>query len=459
MLRTEIDTNGIAVVTMDIPGRSMNVLSWEFTDALDREFARVLAMEEVTGIVLTSAKPTSFIAGADLTIMKDMTGEGVTAADASARIACMGDACRRLETGGKPVVAASPGIALGGGLEVMLSCHYRIVADEPKARIGLPEVTLGILPGAGGTQRLPRLIGIKAALALLLTGKRLTVQEALAAGIVNEVVPHDQLIPAAKAALLAGKVPAAQPWDVKGFRFPGGAPESREMMDLFTMVNAKTLAETRGNQPAPLAILSCVFEGTRVPMDAALKIERDLFGTLVTGEVAQAMIGTTFFARLVVDKAGTKPGDPSGEYVRLGIAAIVEEGRRLREDGASDALMENAALALGLTKGPVGFGLPPAGAADVNVGALTVEEVKDRLLFAQVAAAVNALATGVVGSAAEADFGAVTGWGFPIHLGGPVALVRRLGHDRTVQRLSPLERRFGPRFAASPILAAVEIPA
>src|SRR5690606_16523801 len=118
-------------------------------------------------IVLTSVKPGSFIAGADLSIMKDMTGEGVTPAHASARIGVMGAALRRLETSGKPVVAASPGTALGGGLEVMLACHYRIAADEPKARIGLPEVTLGILPGAGGTQRLPRLIGIKAALPLL----------------------------------------------------------------------------------------------------------------------------------------------------------------------------------------------------------------------------------------------------------------------------------------------------
>lgn len=453
MFTTDIDADGIATVTIDMPGRTMNVIDWALTEALTAEAKVLTANDAVRAIVLTSGK-NAFVAGADLAVMDDMFG--MTPEAASDRIAGMGGMVRAFETCGKPVVGAATGTALGGGLEILLGCNYRIAADNPKARFGLPEVTLGILPGAGGTQRLPRILGIPAALPILVHGKPLTVEEALAAGILHEVVAPENLVAAAKAAIRDGRVGAIQPWDEKGFQPPGPAPTSQAAMDLFSVWNAKVQAETRGNRPAPQAILSCVFEGMRLPIDRGLKVERDYFGTLVTGPVAPAMIWATFGARLAVSKAGTNPADPEGPYVTSAVSAIIEETRRLREDGVSDGMIENAARSLGMEKTPAALGAGgEAPEAPEAAGGVPIAEVQDRLLFAQVAAATTALKGGIVGSAAEADFGAVQGWGFPVHLGGPVAFLRRLGKAGIESRMSVLETKYGPRFAPAPVLAAL----
>ncbi|QRG07787.1 enoyl-CoA hydratase/isomerase family protein [Xanthobacter dioxanivorans] len=283
MLTIDIDQDGIALVTIDMPGRSMNVIDWPMLDALDAAARRLVADAAVTGIVFTSGKG-AFIAGADLAIMEDLSGPGLTAGETAQRAGRMGDVFRRIETCGKPVVAAAPGTALGGGFELMLACHHRIAADTPKAVFGLPEVKLGLLPGAGGTQRLPRLIGIAEALPLLLEGRALTVAEAQAAGLLDAVVPPEALLDTAKAALREQRVSPEPAWDQKGFGWPGAAPASPAVQELFALVNARTLAATRGLYPAPQAILSCVFEGARLPMDKALKVERDYFATLVRGK-------------------------------------------------------------------------------------------------------------------------------------------------------------------------------
>lgn len=206
MFRTDIQ-NGIAVLTIDQPSRSMNVLGPDFARDFDSILVDLSGREAIRGIVLTSGK-SSFVAGADLTMMADFVRPGVTLRQAADMIAAFGKLFRRLETCGKPVVAAAPGTALGGGLELMLACHYRIAADAPSARFGLPEIKLGLLPAAGGTQRLPRMIGIAKALPLLLEGTVLKAPAALAAGLLDEVVPADQLLAAAMAAIDAGKVRA-----------------------------------------------------------------------------------------------------------------------------------------------------------------------------------------------------------------------------------------------------------
>lgn len=454
MFTTDIDAEGIATVTIDMPGRSMNVIDWALTDALDAEARALAANPAVKAIVLTSGKK-DFVAGADLAIMHDLYD--LTPQAASDRIGTLGAMVRAFETSGKPVVGAAPGTALGGGLEILLGCNYRIAADNPKARFGLPEVTLGILPGAGGTQRLPRIIGIPAALPVLVKGQPMTASEALDAGILDEVVPPENLLAAAKSAIRDGRVRSVQPWDEKGFALPGPAPESAEAMDLFTTWNAKVLAETGGHQPAPQAILSCVFEGTRVPIDAGLKIERDYFGTLVTGDVAPAMVWVTFEARIAAAKAGRNVTDPKGPYVTSGLSALLEETRLLRAEGVSDAVLQTAADQLGMSLTPEDVRDGPNSVKTFKqaVDTVSLEEVKDRLLFVQVSTAATALQGGAVALAAEADYGAVMGWGFPVHLGGPIYFARHLGEEELRKRMGALEYSYGPRFVSSPVISAI----
>lgn len=318
MIHTDIK-DGIAVLTIDQPGRSMNVLGPDFAHDFGTALDAVSSREDVRGIVITSGK-SAFAAGADLGQMADFVKPGVTLRQAADMIAVYGDLFRKLETCGKPVVAAATGTALGGGLELMLACHYRIAAAEPSARFGLPEVSLGLLPGAGGTQRLPRMIGIAKALPLILEGKALKAQAALEAGLLDEVVPVDHLLSAAIAVIDAGKVNAVAPWDVKGFRLPGGGAYERGNDMGFMMGNASAHAKTRGNYPAPEAILSCVYEGSKLPIDKALRIEQKYFAKLVQSSVAQNMIRTLFFAKQDADKLVRRPdSEPASKVKRLGI--------------------------------------------------------------------------------------------------------------------------------------------
>ncbi|WP_024279637.1 enoyl-CoA hydratase-related protein [Xanthobacter sp. 126] len=301
MLRTEIDGDSIATLTLDQPGRPVNTLGWALVDALEAEVERLAGDAAVSGIIVTSGK-SSFLAGADLSIMNGLAAPELALAETARRIGRMGALFRRLETCGKPVIAAAPGTALGAGLELMLASHYRLAADNPKGLFGLPEVTLGILPGAGGTQRVLRRLGIAAALPMLLEGRAMTAAEALEAGLIDALVPADGLIGAAKAALREGRVNPVAPWDAKGFRLPGLAPTSTAAGDLFALWNARVLARTRGEDPAPRAILSCLFEGARLPMDKALKVERDYCAGLIRSAQAQQKIAA-FFARQA-QKAG-----------------------------------------------------------------------------------------------------------------------------------------------------------
>lgn len=363
MLRTEIDAEGIATLVLDLPGRSMNVMDWALAAALGAQVERLAADPAVTGLILTSGKA-SFMAGADLAIMRDLAAPGVTAGDAARRVAAIGATFRRMETCGKPVVAAAPGTALGAGLELMLACHHRIAVDVPKAAFGLPEVKLGLLPGAGGTQRLPRLVGLAGALPLLVEGRALTAEEALALGILDEVVPAEGLLHAARMVLRERRASHGAPWDAKGFHWPGDAPASAHAQELFALWNARTLAATCGNDPAPRAVLSSVYEGARLPFDAALKVERDLFATLVQGPVAQARIRTQFFARQASERAGRRAGDPADPLVAAGRAAYAAEARALLAEGASPVLVENVARAAGFTQGPFTGGGASAASPD-----------------------------------------------------------------------------------------------
>ena len=315
MIHYQLDSQGIATLTWDMPGRSQNVINGESCAALFAAIEKAANDSAVKGILLTSAKP-DFVAGGDL--------EWLLAADGAeelfARTMALHRTLRQLETCGKPVASALPGSALGGGLEIALATHYRVAADNAKARFGLPEVTLGLLPGGGGTQRLPRLIGIQNALPLLLEGKRLKAQDALKLGILNAVVPAGSEVQAAHSWLLAQSAPVQQPWDAKGFRIPGGAVSSPAVQQLLMAANAMLRAKTFGNYPAPEHIMSCVYEGLITDIDTGLKTEARYFVHAVLSPEAKAMIRSLFFSMNEANKLAARPSHvPTQKFSKVGV--------------------------------------------------------------------------------------------------------------------------------------------
>jgi len=318
-IRYSVDADGIAILAIDVAGRPMNVLTPEFRADLAECIDKVVADSAVRGAVVCSAK-SSFMAGADI---KDMVGafdRGITAKEASGFSWELHKLFRRMETCGKPLAAAINGVALGGGLELALACHYRVIEDGAKAGVGLPEVTIGLLPGAGGTQRVPRLIGIPAALRLITEGKQLAPADALKQGLVHEVAPAAEIVERARQWILKGGE-GVQPWDKKGFKVPGGAGQtSPAVAQAFMAGTALTAKATMRNYPAPVAILSCVYEGTQVPIEQGLALESKYFGKLLSGVVARNLMRTLFVNKGLADKLMRRPaGPPKSQVRRLGI--------------------------------------------------------------------------------------------------------------------------------------------
>lgn len=343
MIQLDTDAQGIATLTINQADRTVNVIDWAFVQAMNDSLDRIASDASITGVVVTSGKG-SFVAGADLSIMQGFVAPQVTPKDAADMIGRVGAVLRRLETLGKPVVGASTGTAMGGGLELLLACHHRIAANVPGAMYGLPEVTLGLLPGAGGTQRLPRMLGIAKAMPLLLSGRHLPTQEALELGILDRIVPADQLLAAAKQALREGQVPSVAPWDLKGYRMPGGDSNSPAANELFLLLNGSNFGHHHGLLPAPKAIASCVYEGTRLPIDRALRIERLYFAQLVQGSEAQAMIRTLFFARQALEKAPERPAKvPRAKLSRIAVLGDATWHTSLRKAAIAAGLAVDAA--------------------------------------------------------------------------------------------------------------------
>ncbi|CAJ0814936.1 Fatty acid oxidation complex subunit alpha [Ralstonia wenshanensis] len=316
MIDITIDTDGIATLTWNQPGRAQNVLNGDTCAAFFAAIDRVCADASVKGILVTSAKA-DFIAGGDLEWLQ-ASDDAATLFDRTCELHRM---LRKLETCGKPVAAALPGSTLGGGLEIALACHYRVAADNARARFGLPEVTLGLLPGGGGTQRLPRLIGVQKALPMLLEGKRIKAADALKLGIVDAVVNAGEEADAARTWLLGeGQTRAQQPWDIKGYKVPGGGIASPAVQQLFTAANAMLRQKTHGNYPAAASILSCVYEGLITDLDTGLKTEARYFVQAVLSPEARAMIRTLFFSLNAANKLAARPADvPVRRYAKVGV--------------------------------------------------------------------------------------------------------------------------------------------
>jgi len=310
----DLGSNQVLTLTIDMPGQSANTMNADFRAALTETVGKIKSdLDNIRGIIVTSAKKT-FFAGGDL---KEL--HKVTRADAGAfedMVNSMKAEMRVLETSGKPIVAAINGSALGGGLEICLACHHRVVLDEDKIQLGLPEVTLGLLPGGGGTQRLPRMIGLEAAFPFLMEGKKVNPKAALKAGIVDELAASTDDMMTKARAFIDANPKSQQPWDQKGFKFPGGAPHHPAMAQKLAIAPAMLKQKTKGCYPAPERILSAAVEGAQVDFDNGSLIETRYFAELVIGQVAKNMTGTFWFQLNAVNAGESRPQGVGKETFR-----------------------------------------------------------------------------------------------------------------------------------------------
>jgi len=313
------DTDGIVTLIWDMPDRPLNVLSMAAIAELGQVAEAVSKDAAIKGLVITSGKPTGFCAGADLDEMESYAGGAAPASAAFTMMMNLHGTFRKFETCGKPVAVAINGTALGGGLELTLACHHRIIADDPRIRVGFPEAQVGLIPGGGGTQRLPRLIGAMQALPFTLEAQRIDPQRALGMGIVHKIAPANDLVPQAKA-WIKSKPNPVQPWDQKEFRIPGGGPFSPSGAQVFTVGNAMLRAKTYDNYPAQRFIMSAVYEGLLVDIDTALKIEARYFVRVLTGPTSRSMIRTLFHSMQDLGKGARRPASVAPTDVkRLGV--------------------------------------------------------------------------------------------------------------------------------------------
>ena len=318
------DADGVAVITWDVPGKSMNVLSLEGASELNALIDDALADEAVKGIVITSGKK-DFAAGMDLNVIAQMKEGG--AQQVFDGIMSLHHVLRKIERagidpktlkGGKPVAAALPGTALGIGLELPLATHRIFAADNPKAKIGLPEIMVGIFPGGGGTIRLSRKLGAMAAAPFLLEGKLSDPKKAKAAGLIDEVVA-DPVAAAREWVLNAKDADLVKPWDAKGYKMPGGEPFHPAGFMTFVGASAMVNGKTMGVYPAAKALLSAVYEGAQVPFDTALKIEARWFTSVLMNPSSTAMIRSLFINKEALEKGANRPEAPDQSVKKVGI--------------------------------------------------------------------------------------------------------------------------------------------
>src|SRR6266478_4562723 len=343
--RAERTENNVLHLVFDMPGRPMNV----FSNAAIAElavFSRWLRESDVKGVVIRSGKPSAFCAGADLAEL-GLAYDMIMAAPAETRDRVafdhffrLSEALRGIETAGKPVAAAIAGLALGGGGELALATHHRVMVDDPKVAFGLPESLVGLLPGGGGTQRLPRLTGIEKALPILLEGARLSGQAAIAAGVVDQLVRAGEEVATAERWVLSHPS-ASQPWDRPGWR-PADVDDAAAII---ARKRESVLAETLGHYPAPLAILDCVGEGLPQPFDEAIRTEMQIFSKLIQRREPRNMIRTLFLGRLDHDRLRKAGGIPAP--VEQAVAAV------------SEALLAGADATLADAFARAGFSGPP----------------------------------------------------------------------------------------------------
>lgn len=306
-IRWEKGADNIVVLTLDDPSQSANTMNAAYKQSMQDTVARLeKEINDVAGVIITSAKKT-FFAGGDLDALITVTPD--QAEEFAQGLVEIKAPLRKLETLGKPVVAAINGAALGGGLEIALACHHRVALNNPKTQVGLPEVMLGLLPGGGGVCRTVRMLGIQDALMkVLLQGPRMKVDKAKKIGLIDDIVETPEEMLAAAKAWIEEHPKSQQPWDVKGYKMPGGTPLTPALAMNLPAFPANLRKQIKGaNYPAPLAIMSAAVEGAQVDFDNALKIEGRYFVNLVVGQVSKNMTNAFFFNLQSINKGGSRP--------------------------------------------------------------------------------------------------------------------------------------------------------
>ncbi|AZQ69292.1 3-hydroxyacyl-CoA dehydrogenase [Silicimonas algicola] len=326
----DLHEDGVAVVTWDVPGKSMNVLTREAFALVESFLDKALADETVKGIVITSGKD-SFAGGMDLKVLANVKAEGGDDPAQSIFDFIMDGhrILRKIERagmdpktnkGGKPIACAISGLCAGIGTEIALACHRRFMADTPKGRIGLPEILVGLFPGAGGTTRYSRMVGAMAAAPVLLEGKMLDAKKAKSAQLVDDVVEPGELLEKAKAWVLgASDADIVKPWDQKGFKMPGGEPYHPQGFMTFVGANAMINGKTKGVYPAAKALLSAIYEGAMVPFDTALRIEARWFTSVLLDPTSSAMIRSLFINKEALEKGANRPDVPDQKVAKVGV--------------------------------------------------------------------------------------------------------------------------------------------
>ena len=329
----ELHDDGVAVITWDVPGKSMNVLTREAFELVEGFVDQALSDDAVKGIVITSGKD-SFAGGMDLNVLASIKEEsGDNPAEGLFNFTMNGHRIlRKIEkagrepidkvkfTDGKPIACALPGLCAGIGTEIALACHYRVMADTKKGRIGLPEILVGLFPGAGGTTRYSRMVGAMAAAPVLLEGKMLAPAKAKAAQLIDEVVAPDELLAKAKDWVLnATQADIVKPWDQKGWKMPGGAPYHPQGFMTFVGASAMINGKTKGVYPAAKALLSSIYEGALVPFDTALKIEARHFTSILMNPTSSAMIRSLFINKEALEKGANRPAVDDQKVSKVGV--------------------------------------------------------------------------------------------------------------------------------------------
>ncbi|QKE63602.1 enoyl-CoA hydratase/isomerase family protein [Aquipseudomonas campi] len=317
-IRYEKGQDNIVVLTIDMPGQSANTMNAQYREAMGQTVARLEAEKDsIAGVIVTSAKKT-FFAGGDL-------GELIKVTKADAKpfydmVLGIKGQLRRLETLGKPVVAAINGAALGGGWEICLACHHRIALDSASVQLGLPEVTLGLLPGGGGVVRMVRILGLEKALPYLAEGKKVRPDAALKAGLIHDTATSVEEMLSKARAWIAANPSAVQPWDVKGYKIPGGTPSTPAVAQMLAIAPSVLRDKTKGCFPAPEKIMCAAVEGAQVDFDTAEIIEARYFTELTTGQVAKNMIGTFWFQLNEINAGSSRPqGIPQYVTKKVGV--------------------------------------------------------------------------------------------------------------------------------------------
>ena len=305
-IQYEKNADGIVILTLDSPNQSANTMNADFRVALENVVSKLKSETDMKGIILRSAKKT-FFAGGDLDELIQAQPEHAT--EFFGMIEKMKAEFRYIETLGIPVVAALNGTALGGGWEIALGCHYRIALNDPKAKFGLPEVTLGLLPGGGGIVRMVRLLGLQNAFPFLMEGKQFGVDKAKSLGLIHDTANTPEELFEKALAWVKANPKSQQPFDVKGYKIPGGTPSSPQVAQVLAIAPAMLRDKTKGCYPAPEAIMAAAVEGAQVDVDTALTIESRYFTYLATGQISKNMIGTFWHGLNAIKSGASRPKD------------------------------------------------------------------------------------------------------------------------------------------------------